>query len=95
MADPGLRQVAIDQARTFPSLHRMLDGLERCRPDLPDEVHRERWEMSRRLLEQVCAEREPTLAQGTPTPRASWHAAGTGLIDAVVGMWRAPVTPDP
>jgi hypothetical protein len=23
----------------------------------------------------------------------SWQAAGTGLIDAIVGMWLAPVTP--
>jgi hypothetical protein len=25
--------------------------------------------------------------------RTSWQAAGTGLIDAIVGMWLAPVTP--
>ncbi|MDT7800594.1 MAG: hypothetical protein QOI78_4027 [Actinomycetota bacterium] len=39
-----------------------------------------------------CAERERALAEGTPTPRAGWHAAGTGLIDALVGLWLAPVT---
>jgi hypothetical protein len=41
----------------------------------------------------VIAERERALAEGTPTPRATWHDAASGLIDAVVGVWLAPVTP--
>ena len=41
----------------------------------------------------VIAERERALADGTPTPRATWHDAASGVIDALVGVWLAPVTP--
>jgi AcrR family transcriptional regulator len=95
MTDPVLREILIEEALTAPSLHRVLDGLNRCLLDLPADVHRERWEMSRQLIEHMCAERERALAEGRPTPRPSWHAAATGLIDALVGMWLAPVTPEP
>jgi hypothetical protein len=33
------------------------------------------------------------MAAGASVPGSSWQAAGTGLIDAVVGLWLAPVTP--
>jgi hypothetical protein len=49
--------------------------------------------MARQLMVHMLAERERALAEGTPTPRANWHDAGTGLIDAIVGIWLAPVTP--
>jgi hypothetical protein len=49
--------------------------------------------MARQLLVHVFAERERALAEGTPTPRSSWHDAATGLIDGLVGMWLAPITP--
>jgi AcrR family transcriptional regulator len=35
----------------------------------------------------------PPLNAGASVPGSSWQAAGTGLIDAVVGLWLAPVTP--
>jgi hypothetical protein len=38
------------------------------------------------------AERERAVAEGGDTPRASWREAATGLTDALVGLWRAPVT---
>ncbi|WP_272459542.1 TetR/AcrR family transcriptional regulator [Polyangium jinanense] len=30
--------------------------------------------------------------RGTPTPRATWEAAAVGLVDAIVGLWLAPVS---
>lgn len=33
------------------------------------------------------------LNAGGSVPRRSWHAAASGLIDAIVGLWLAPVTP--
>jgi hypothetical protein len=48
--------------------------------------------MARHLIVQVTAERERALAEGSPTPRASWHDAATGLVDAIVGLLLAPVT---
>ena len=35
----------------------------------------------------------PPLSPGASVPRRSWHAAASGLIDAIVGLWLAPVTP--
>ena len=77
-----------------PSLVRILDGLNDSLPDLPDEVRSERYDMARQLLVHMIAERERALAENTPTPRATWHDAASGLIDALVGLWLAPVTKD-
>ncbi len=49
--------------------------------------------MARNLLMHTCADLERALAEGTSLPRPSWRAAATGLIDAIVGLWLAPVTP--
>jgi hypothetical protein len=49
--------------------------------------------MARNLLIHTCADLERSLAAGASPPRPSWRAAATGLIDAIVGLWLAPVTP--
>ena len=92
MTDPALRGIMIEEALEAPSLRQILDGLHRCLPDLPADVRAERGDMARQLMVHMVAERERALADGTPTPRATWHDAGTGLIDAIVGLWQAPVT---
>jgi hypothetical protein len=50
--------------------------------------------MTRELVLHMPAERERALAEGMPTSRATWHDAATGLTDAIVGLWLAPVTRD-
>jgi hypothetical protein len=40
----------------------------------------------------TCADRERALTAGVSSQR-SWQAAASGLIDAIVGLWVAPVTP--
>jgi AcrR family transcriptional regulator len=92
MTDPALREIMVDESLTSPSLQHIVDGLRRCLPDLPREVRAERGDMARHLMVHMVAERERALADGTPTPRSSWHDAATGLIDAIVGLWLAPVT---
>ncbi|ARQ72463.1 TetR family transcriptional regulator [Streptomyces marincola] len=92
MADPVLREMMIDEA-FGPSLTRTVDGLNRCLPDLPLPVRLERGDMARHLLVHMLAERERALADGAPTPRSSWDDYATGLIDAITGIWLAPVTP--
>ncbi|RCG33342.1 TetR/AcrR family transcriptional regulator [Sphaerisporangium album] len=92
MTDPTLRAIMVDESLTSPSLLQVIDGLHRCLPDLPAEVRAERGDMARLLMVQMYAERERALAEGAPTPRASWHDAATGLVDAIVGLWLAPVT---
>ncbi|MFF7167468.1 TetR/AcrR family transcriptional regulator [Streptomyces sp. NPDC008086] len=93
VSDPALHRIMVEEALTSPSLQTIIEGLRRCLPDLPPEVSAERGEMVRHLIVHVAAERERALAEHTPTPRSTWDDAATGLADAVVGMWLAPVTP--
>ena len=92
MTDPGLREVMTAESLSSPTLQRIVDGLNACLPDLPSDVRLERNDMARQLMVHMLAERERAIAEGIPTPRASWRDAGTGLIDAIVGMWLAPVS---
>lgn len=92
MTDPALRDIVIEESLSSPALQRILDGLNRCLPDLPEEVRAERAAMARQLMVHMNAERERAVADGTSTPRADWDNAATGLIDALVGLWLAPVT---
>lgn len=93
MTDPSLRQIMTEESRASPSLRHIIAGRARCMPELPDEVHAERGDMARHLIVHTAAERERDLAEGRPTPRATWQDAADGLVDAIVGMWLAPVTP--
>ncbi|MCZ9882837.1 TetR/AcrR family transcriptional regulator [Arthrobacter sp. B2a2-09] len=93
MTDPGYRQVMEQDAMETPALRELLAGLDRCLPDLPAEVRAERDDMARQLLVHTLSERERALAEGRPTTRSSWHDAGTGVIDAITGLWLAPYTP--
>lgn len=92
MTDPTLRDILVDESLTVPSLLTAIDRLNRCLPDLPAVVRQERGDMARHLILQMPAERERAIADGRPTPRATWHDAATGLVDAVVGLYSAPVT---
>ncbi|MFF3372220.1 TetR family transcriptional regulator [Streptomyces sp. NPDC002680] len=92
MADPAFHEIIVDESITPPVQRQILDGVHRCLPDLPVEVRAERTAMTRHISLHMCAERERALALGTSTPRSGWHSAATGLVDAIVGLWRAPVT---
>ncbi|OBJ49241.1 TetR/AcrR family transcriptional regulator [Mycobacterium sp. 1423905.2] len=95
MADPTYRHVVTKDALTSPRLVRAIDGINRCLPDLPKRVRAERMVMARNLLMHTCAEHEGGLAEHGPSARSSWPVAGEGLIDAIVGLWRAPVHVSP
>ncbi|MGW0762872.1 TetR/AcrR family transcriptional regulator [Streptomyces sp. NPDC002814] len=95
MTDPALYEIMIEESLGSPTLRQVIDGLRRCLPDLPADVRAERGDMARHLILHVSAERERALAENVPTPRANWNDAATGLTDAVVGIWLAPVTPSP
>jgi AcrR family transcriptional regulator len=92
MTDPTLRAIMSVEALGSPTLQRVLEGLHACLPELPDEVRRERGDVARLLMVHVVAERERALAEGAPTPRATWAEAADGLVDVLVGVWTAPVT---
>jgi AcrR family transcriptional regulator len=91
MTDPALRPLMIEESAAA-SLDRISAVLRELLPELPPDVLAERQDMVRQLLVHMTAERERALADGTPTPRATWADAATGLIDAVTGIWLAPVT---
>jgi AcrR family transcriptional regulator len=91
MADPTYRHVVTKDALASPLLVRTIDGINRCLPDLPRRVRSERMVMVRNLLMHTCAEHESALAEHGPRSRSAWPVAGEGLVDAIVGLWRAPV----
>jgi AcrR family transcriptional regulator len=90
MADPAYHHIVVKDALSSPSLVQVIDGINRCLPQLPAEVRAERNVMARNLLMHTCADRERALAAGTSV--TGWQTAGSGLIDAIVGLWLAPVT---
>ena len=93
MTDPAYYNIVVKDALSSDSLVQVIDGINRCLPELPVDVRVERNLMARNLLMHTCADRERALAAGASAPWSSWEAAGTRLIDAVVGLWLAPVTP--
>jgi AcrR family transcriptional regulator len=89
MTDPALRDIMMAEAIASPSIQAMRSGLARCL-DLPRRVRAQRDDMASHAIVHACAERERTLAEGEPAQRTDEWAAG--LIDALVGLWSAPVT---
>ncbi|MDG4668564.1 TetR family transcriptional regulator [Mycobacterium sp. 236(2023)] len=95
LADPAYQKIVVRDALASPSLVRVVDGITRCLPELPMAVVVERNIMARNLLVHTCADFERAFADGADLPRTSWGAVGSGLIDAIVGLWQAPVTEIP
>jgi AcrR family transcriptional regulator len=93
MTDPAYYNIVVKDALSSSSLVQVIDGINRCLPDLTTDVRYERNIMARNLLIHTCADLERSLAAGASLARPSWRAAATGIIDAIVGLWLAPVTP--
>ena len=91
MADPQCRQLVTRDALGSPLLVQAIDGINRCLPDLPRRVRFERIVMARNLLMHTCAEHESALAEHGPRARSPWPVAAEGLVDAIAGLWQAPV----
>jgi hypothetical protein len=92
---PPVEKFVVKDALSSPSLVQVVEGINRCLPDLTPDIRSDRNVMARNLLMHSCADRERALAKGAGVAsRTSWSAAGSGLIDAIVGLWLAPVTPD-
>ncbi|GAA1748823.1 TetR family transcriptional regulator [Nonomuraea bangladeshensis] len=93
MADPALFEITVEESLPSPSLRLLVDGVNRCLADLPPAVREQRWVMARYAIVQMCVERERALSEGTSTRQPSWDDLAAVLIDAIAGMWQAPVTP--
>jgi AcrR family transcriptional regulator len=91
MTDPGLRDIMVAEASASPSIREVWVGLARCLSDLPRRVRAQRDDMASHAIVHACAERERALAEGVPIPQRTEEWA-SGLIDALVGLWSAPVT---
>lgn len=92
LTEPAFRDLMLEESLGSPVLQRVLDGLRRCLPELPDQVRTDRAAMTRQLIMHMNAECERALADCTLPPHADWDSATTGLVDALVGLWLAPVT---
>ena len=90
MADPVLRNIQLEEA-VSASLQQVIRGLETSTPELPAPVLRERELMAGHILIQTCADFERGLADAPPSGK-TWRKVGSGLVDALVGLWSAPVS---
>ena len=95
VTDPSLRDLVVEDSARSEALRRVVEGLRGCVADLPPAVYEERRAMEIQLIVHGCADRERAIAEGRPTLRATWHEAATGIVDALVGLWRAPVSAPP
>lgn len=95
LADPAYQKIVVKDALGAPALVRVVEGITRCLPDLPMPVVVERNIMARNLLMHTCADFERAFAEGADVPRTTWSSVASGLIDAIVGLWQAPVTERP
>ncbi|MCP2178929.1 TetR/AcrR family transcriptional regulator [Prauserella alba] len=91
--EPAFAAMITEEALNSPALNEIRTGLDACLPQLPRSVRQQRAEMARTLMVHTVADRERALADGTEPSAESWDAAAHGLIDALTGMWTAPVTP--
>lgn len=90
-ADPVLRKFLLEEAQT-PSYRQVITGLEQVTGDLPDVIKSDRAKMANYLMVQACADYERSLADGLAVRGRSWRKIGAGLVDALVGVWSAPVS---
>lgn len=91
LTDPVLRDVVYAETLASPSLQQTIAGLAACLPDMPPEVRQTRADMVRHLMTHMCAERERAVAEMT-APQDGWDDFAAALVDALVGLWLAPVT---
>jgi AcrR family transcriptional regulator len=88
MTDPALRAVVYEAALESPSIRKIVHGLRRCVASLPPSAQRIRSDMARQLILHMSAERE----REAGTDSSGWDEFGVDLVDAIVGMWSAPVS---
>jgi len=89
VADPALRKIVLEEASS-PALQRFLQGLNRCLPDLPPDVQRERTRIASHIIVHTCADRERALADGRAVQSPTWREAAAMMVDALVGLLTAP-----
>ncbi|MDP1827464.1 MAG: TetR family transcriptional regulator [Archangium sp.] len=89
--DPALRSVVFQEALTSAPMRLMLDEVNKRLPALPPDVLEARGFMSQHLIVNACADYERALHARAPTPYSSWPGLCAVTVDALLGLWRAPV----
>jgi len=89
---PALRQLVREVVSSSRTMQHIIEGILRLVPRLPEDVWQERSDMCRLMIVHMCAERERALHEGTARPHSTWESTAAGLVDALVGVWLAPVT---
>ncbi|WP_305788214.1 TetR/AcrR family transcriptional regulator [Symbioplanes lichenis] len=84
LTDPALRRLAAEEHA--PERRAVLDQLRACLTHLPPDVRDTRVDMAHTLIAHTCADRERAGAT-----EADWAATGAHLIDALEGLFTAPV----
>jgi AcrR family transcriptional regulator len=92
MPDPAHRDIVSEESLSSTTVLRIIQGLNRALPDMPGDVRIARNAMARHLIVHVFAEQERALAAGDPTVSKGWDDTAEGLVDAITGLMRAPVT---
>jgi AcrR family transcriptional regulator len=93
--DPTLRQLVVDRWIATETMRVVTEGVTERLPSLAPAVFAERSDMMRYLIVHALAERESALHARRPTARASWDEAADGIVDALLGLWRAPSSTRP
>lgn len=91
-SDPVYRELFADESLVSKSVQRIIDGLHTCLPEAPSHLRRERNMMARLLIVHTCAERERARVDYTAIERHTWEQTASGLVDAITGLYLAPVT---
>ena len=89
---PSFRKLVFSEVYTSTTLQAGHEAMFRLVPRMPEDVRNERNDMARLMIVHMCAERERALHEGTASPGSTWKATAAGMVDALVGMWLAPVT---
>ena len=92
LTDPVLRKIVYDEVLASHTLQETLRGLSDCLADMPMSVRRARADIGRNAIVHMFAERERTLAEEGPDAVTSWEDFTTDLVDALVGLWTAPIS---
>lgn len=92
--EPTTLQLVYDTAAASPPLLTTLDGMYRNLPSMPAAVIDVRNTMTRHAIVHTLADFENATAS-TADDQLSWSAHSDNVVDALVGMWLAPVTSPP
>ncbi|MYR06644.1 TetR family transcriptional regulator [Gordonia sp. SID5947] len=90
--DPQFGTLLYEQAAASDELIAVLTGMYASLPTIPKPVLESRDAMARNMILLTLADHERACAAGGAT--GSWSGIREQLIDALVGIWLAPVTHD-